>query len=51
MAILIASPHRLFMVDGLALDFSDKRNFSIERVVVPGRFLYHSCQGLHKVRL
>ena len=48
---LIASSHRLLIFDGLALDFSDKRNFSIERVVVcqaDSIGLYHSCQGLHK---
>ena len=47
---LIAS-HRFLIFDSLVSDFSDKRNFSNERVVVcqaDSVELYHFCQGLHK---
>ena len=48
---LIASSHRFLIFDGLASDFSEKKNFSNERVVVcraDSVELYHFCQELHK---
>ena len=48
---LIASSHRFLIFDILALDFSEKRNFQIERVIVcraDSVELCHFCQGLHK---